>query len=160
MEIKKIRLWTGTKHETRYNATFGNIEVLSQFEKEAKNKCLELAEESLTGSYVPAFIRYKQFLCIVFREPEGWSYAITDKQEGLAHSFTMARREDTRDSVERAARLHLADCYIGGQEGFRVLNHPDDIEEYRSRLAWQERYRQAVERGMSETEAHRFACGF
>lgn len=154
MEVKKVNVWNGRRYTAKHNASIGDVGATCDTAAEAKEKCMALATESLAGSYTPGFVRHGNVVCIWYCTPDGWMYRITDNIEGRLDSCCCPDRTETRESVERRARLHMAMGYIGGEAGYDVIKHPEDIEKYKEDLAWQERYRQFKAQGMTDSDAH------
>lgn len=158
MDTRTTKRFNGKRHVTKYVAKIGDVEAVGDTATEAKNECNKLVEQSLTGSYEPGFVRYGDLLGVFYRTLEGWTYKITKETQGSLLGSSMPDRSESRESIERRMRLHMAENYIGGNAGYEVLKHPDDIEEYRIDQKFQELYRQAKVQGMDDNDAHRFAC--
>lgn len=157
LKVRKVSVWNGRRYGARYEAKFGDLTATAPTEKEAKEQVLALAEQALTGTYTPTFVRHGDVLMVSYRTQYGWMYCLTRETEGSLDYSACANPNTTGPEMDRQARRHMAGSYLPEGTGVAVLRNADDIAMYRSNLAWQARYQEAKAQGMSDYQAHAHA---
>ncbi len=124
---------------------------------EARRDAGAKIEQALSGSYDPILLPLPNGTIMVgFRTPtEGWAYWFW--REGRLAGGCLCGIT-TREELERVMRRHAAQS----TEDARYLEHPSctprDHQDFQDHLVWQRRYQDAKARGMTDTDAHLFAC--
>jgi hypothetical protein len=79
--------------------------------KEAKANACEKLREAMTGTYSPAIIRYRGWVCVVGRDPTGgWAYRIfSPENTKIMETGLMSWSAQDRDGTIISAVRHLAD---------------------------------------------------
>ena len=135
---------------------------------DAKQDAARKIMAALSGSYNPAVLECRGWTILLWRTPDAWySRIIQQKGEPVTNSPSTNWEGDDREEAIRSARAHLAQLAWRHADGLAVPRTDEDVEialdqrqrgEFLSWAGFQLAYRAARERGMSDTEAHQWAC--
>jgi hypothetical protein len=150
----------------QYCGMEGTGETVTKAKQDAARKI----EAMLAADYTPKVVAYKGNAFLIWREPTPYGHIsiqscrIMEKGEMVAPlsrgSTTHGGARDVADVVSQYM-LHLAqEAWDGQEEQSEFLRlRPDLQREFTSWCQWQKRYKEARDKGMSDTAAHYIACG-
>lgn len=116
----------------------------------------------LSGDWQARCIYGRRILTFVWRDINGWCYKIIDPADANGQDeIIYGVRSGSLADIDRRARSHMAQWEHDMDRPFEVptyLTDKRDIGEYLRLAAWQLAYRQARADGLSDTDAHEWAC--
>lgn len=149
----------------RHQFKIGDVEGNGPTKALAKQRAIDKATASCSGSYTPTIISGNdKEIAIVWRKPHGffWNQLGLPELGRLSGSLDIygSGSYDTFEQAERAARRHLGQLLWQHEDGEKVpecVTHPDDQKETLSWIQWQLRYRAFRRNGCDDMQAHRYA---
>jgi hypothetical protein len=152
--------WSGNGPKGHYYARLGPFNVTRPTRKEAHDALVSLVEEAISGSFEPAMLAYGSGRVLVYRDMGGWCVRhCSDLAAFSTDGTTMTCGRDTRDRVIHGAKLYLAQCQYPEYNGLDLLaGDADAIRQHCHWLGFQRAYESARTYGMTDHEAHAYAC--
>lgn len=127
--------------------------------KEAKKNAIEkvraFVDDAIHGPYVGKFDG--GYVIVVYRTEDNFAYRIIGP--ALNSHVVCGSRYCDRELVIRAARQHLAQTVSTIDNVRTDLVDPFDRQDLINYFDWQRRYADFKDKGYSDQEAHRLACG-
>lgn len=157
MKIEKQ--WRGKN----WTATFGNYDMVTAPTKnEARELAISTMEQMVSGSYRPRVLIYGNQTAVIWREPQGLCYSISESDaDGVVEFGCSCHTGETDINViERNVRQDMAQRATNvadpASDHSAFIVNDEDREEYRRWLTWQRAVRAALDAGM-DMEAAREA---
>lgn len=144
--------------------TYYGMEGAGRTLTEAKTDAGRKIEQALSGYYTPTILSWRDWAILVYRDPlASWKTAIiVDAETGVRSGRVWGGGPyATEKEAIRSAQSHLADLGWHPDDGETpppFLTDRDLISEFRSKVQFQVRYRTARDRGLSDGDAHAYAC--
>jgi hypothetical protein len=128
----------------------------------AKQDAARKAEAALTGEYTPHYVKHAGSIAVIAREPQyGWGYRIIYPDSSTSDALFLQGQGGTANSkkdVIESAAWHLAQNagHYDGLEAIIPAKRRNELDRY---FESQARYKEAIDRGMSDEEARSYAFG-
>lgn len=149
----------------------GGLAAFGKTKKEALAELEGLVDRALDGHYTPAVVQFRHLRAVVWRTPNGWSYALLNGDPpagfGLPLSCEIACGDgpDARWTTMRKAILHLGqNAYVAAERPDPTLfadetgiGGTDEGLSLRLWVQWQNRYADGIGQGMEPDAARAYA---
>lgn len=159
--IKKVKSIFG--RHNGYAATMGDYETGPyKTQGEAMERLESVLEQAMTGTYTPHIVAWRGYVMLVARHAvSGWGSRVimSPEDDDVTSGDILVSSGDTQtrsQAIDEAAR-HVAQ--MGWQPGEEIpdIVPPKMRGEFLSWMEFQNRYHEAIGRGMSSSDAHSYA---
>jgi len=129
--------------------------------KAAKQDAASKIERLLAESWEPTYIQGRTLIGMVWRDQFAWAYCILEAP--ITERPCQHYNYDTREDAYRACARHMAqnEIDLDAADPYTApdyVKNPIDRRSYADYVAWQLAARTALRQGVSNQDAHQWAC--